>query len=1799
MANYFGPNSAAWTARSGVVLDREKNGPMAFNGAPNINMIMSQTGKMGFDDKQSVPHNNGQNLQSQRDGQNVGLASSSENISSHPNGPHYSNASIAHNSNMQTMAASNSGNHQNMIPNSMTSQSGGFSVMNLMDTGASDMNFVSMGGQGMTSMNNMMGGQGMNSMGRTMTSTMNPASMGGQGMTSMNNIMGGQGMNPMARTMTSTMSSSSMGGQGMTSMNNMMGGQGMTSMNNMMGGQGMNPMERTLTSTTNPVSMGGQGMTTMSNLMGGQGMPSVNSMGRTMTSTMNSTGYNMTGLQQNVPLMNANIPPHMFMQAVNFDSSQNQEEMNKTMETSMDILEQQQAMEQSKLLHRFKELRQLQIQQQEMLMKQQQDQLESLRYEQQNVHSVIAKQRKNQWGGQVNTDLGETRTPPKRQKAQGSGLAKAMSMTQQSHQSQQANQSQKSYVDYANQSALPCPVMYVPLNEDNDEIKTNPDLFSDTNSHVGSQCTEDGFRQLPDSASEVGEIPQLPSRKPVSRVSTMHMSMKKSLTEDLEHDEGFGTQSFRSSGQTDHLRPQRQMDMMDGQEVYHEDEDSVQLEEQNLDQEEEYDDDDDEEEEEDFDFNKEEDQDHVTSEEEDQPMTGATLDDRPVIGLGEKKTFEELLEEQLRAEEERMRLQASKGENIESPKRCFLKKGQGIARYGLQSKSKPTKDLKSVKPKVDSNSSQQNRLSKPDTQQNKSAKPDSNSSQQNKTARGDNRPNKMSKGDNLTKHQKAGGKEAVQETKKRGTWQDRNKLNLKTSPAKNQKLTKSPREDTLPKYQQTNNGNDQKVQDKRLLNKPPKGELPKGRQQIQKPNGNANKQQRTEERETVSDSPDFMSDNDSFVVRIKQRAKNDVLEKEEVDEFEYLENCADNMSFCSQSSFVTKILQKDRMKPDPLKPLLQSPRTSVAMQLQATIKNATQQHENLQQNVHRNFVNIETENIKQPMLQPEQMKKQELKVTKPQVQSDEEESSEEDEEDDENEDEEEEESEEESSDETESEDDSDSDDSDEELPKSPSKVMTRKVASQNTVSNLLQKLKINSHNDSSASLNTSSFIPNPKSPLVISKEVTAATKSKSQGFNGLDESVDSTDFKIHSQISSLRKSTDSTSDDGKNDSDDSENSYSNLKILPKRTGKYDSSETDSKFTSDSDNKHQSESDDKHSSDFDDEEEWGDTTLKAKSPKEKRNEQEETSNGSETPPTSKLVSKLFPKLKPQPSKQQIQDQQKLQTVNHTAANDGVQSKVLREKLAELEKEIEKFRSENINLDKLRKEREEGLSRLKKEITDFEKEKNKELIRIQDYKTEEMKKLKHEKKMFEKYQKAARDIPNKKEREEIEMLKNQMTDLQEEMKRKETRWTSSNSRLRSKIEQLEQENTELKEEIKLMEKRRLEWLQKEQNNKGKSKSAQRSSTPSQLAPTQNSADFQTTDSDEEKDPVRDSSSSKTSYSQMSLRATQSATQVRVPSIPPQQSSSQPSLQNRTAQPNFTSLPGGSKAAQPSFTGHPGPSRTSSQPGPAKSPQPGFSNAQQKSQQDHLLRMSLMEDVPRGGAVVAMPQDTSLYTDTEGDTTNSANVPRKTASKYSVDRSMIDKGNSGYDEFQHNDGKIERIYKTGAREILFGNGTRKEISADGKSIVVSFFNGDIKQIMPDQRVVYYYAEAQTTHSHYPDGLEVLQFPNNQQEKHYPDGTKEITFADQTIKYLFPNGSEESIFSDGTVIRVDKNGDKTMEFPNGQREIHTNDYKKREYPDGTVKTVYPDGRQETRYSNGRIRVKDRDGNVIVDRRC
>jgi centromere protein J len=157
---------------------------------------------------------------------------------------------------------------------------------------------------------------------------------------------------------------------------------------------------------------------------------------------------------------------------------------------------------------------------------------------------------------------------------------------------------------------------------------------------------------------------------------------------------------------------------------------------------------------------------------------------------------------------------------------------------------------------------------------------------------------------------------------------------------------------------------------------------------------------------------------------------------------------------------------------------------------------------------------------------------------------------------------------------------------------------------------------------------------------------------------------------------------------------------------------------------------------------------------------------------------------------------------------------------------------------------------------------------------------------------------------------------------------------------------------------------------------------------------------------------------------------------------------------------------------------------------------------------------------------------------------------------------------------DGKIQRIYTDGKKEIVFPNGVRKEVMPDGATSVY-FTNKDVKHTFPDGKVVYHFSEAQTTQTTFPDKLQVFQFSNGQTEKHFPDGTKEITFTDGTVKTILQDGQEESVFPDGTIQRVDGKGVKYIESVSGQRDtLYPDGTKVREYPDGTVKKYRADGR-------------------------
>lgn len=76
----------------------------------------------------------------------------------------------------------------------------------------------------------------------------------------------------------------------------------------------------------------------------------------------------------------------------------------------------------------------------------------------------------------------------------------------------------------------------------------------------------------------------------------------------------------------------------------------------------------------------------------------------------------------------------------------------------------------------------------------------------------------------------------------------------------------------------------------------------------------------------------------------------------------------------------------------------------------------------------------------------------------------------------------------------------------------------------------------------------------------------------------------------------------------------------------------------------------------------------------------------------------------------------------------------------------------------------------------------------------------------------------------------------------------------------------------------------------------------------------------------------------------------------------------------------------------------------------------------------------------------------------------------------------------------GRVEETLPDGKKIVRYKNGTEKEVDEAGNS-VVRFLNGDTKSVnVISGVVVYYYAQAETTHTTFKDGLEVYEFPNKQ---------------------------------------------------------------------------------------------------------
>eukprot|EP00760_Papus_ankaliazontas_P035957 PhM_4_TR810/c0_g4_i1/m.62904/K11502/CENPJ; centromere protein J len=130
---------------------------------------------------------------------------------------------------------------------------------------------------------------------------------------------------------------------------------------------------------------------------------------------------------------------------------------------------------------------------------------------------------------------------------------------------------------------------------------------------------------------------------------------------------------------------------------------------------------------------------------------------------------------------------------------------------------------------------------------------------------------------------------------------------------------------------------------------------------------------------------------------------------------------------------------------------------------------------------------------------------------------------------------------------------------------------------------------------------------------------------------------------------------------------------------------------------------------------------------------------------------------------------------------------------------------------------------------------------------------------------------------------------------------------------------------------------------------------------------------------------------------------------------------------------------------------------------------------------------------------------------------------------------KGDSLVETREHNDGKVERVFRSSKREIVYGNGTTKVMLPSGH-VILRFNNGDVKTTFPSGKSIYWYALARTTHVQYPSGLQVFEFQaTNQIERHHADGKKEILFSNGTYRRIHLDGSEEEVSPRGTVTKVD----------------------------------------------------------------
>ncbi|CAH1110192.1 unnamed protein product [Psylliodes chrysocephalus] len=461
--------------------------------------------------------------------------------------------------------------------------------------------------------------------------------------------------------------------------------------------------------------------------------------------------------------------------------------------------------------------------------------------------------------------------------------------------------------------------------------------------------------------------------------------------------------------------------------------------------------------------------------------------------------------------------------------------------------------------------------------------------------------------------------------------------------------------------------------------------------------------------------------------------------------------------------------------------------------------------------------------------------------------------------------------------------------------------------------------------------------------------------------------------------------------------------------------------------------------------------------------------------------------------------------------------------LRNKIEKLEKDLPNITAEKAKLCDFAKELESKRDQLYKELQYVKEKYEKDIEDLQEELETAKVKSAREKALIDMYLKESR--PSKKDRDENETLKKELTDLKELMKLKETKNGTTQARLRNQIKLLEKEKTELKSSV--------EKLQKENAKLSASQKVHRNTESKMLQQINKNLNRLTEETKLMKNPEisQNSEIGKLKQQKKCRRKSMGDVKERIEKeldVQLNKTANIPSIEE-----NKNSLTENEKEIEVIY-----------------------------SNNKHLL-----SDLEK------------RYESAFGLSTESENCMRS-ANESRKDTIVLS----------------EKDFPDGSQEIKYANGSSKIISPDGKYIYIRYSNGDIKETNLIKNIKkYYFMSKDVWLTKFGDGVELVEFSNGQKEKKFPDGTIEVITSDGTRLNRFPGGTEEVNYPDGSKM-VTTSDEKIIYLCNGQIETHNEKFKKREYPDGTIKIVYSDGTQESRYANGRVRLKDPDGKLILD---